>query len=571
MEDKKIFEVRNLSVEFSSGKEKTVAVDNISFSLNEGETLGIVGETGSGKSVTALSVMRLVSQAGKISSGEIIFSENGTPVNLLSLRENEMQHYRGSRIAMIFQEPMTSLNPVFTCGFQVAEALMQHRKISKTEAKKKTISLFEEVNLPDPENFFYKYPHETSGGQRQRVMIAMAISCNPKILIADEPTSSLDVTAQAKILELMKNLQQSHNISMIFISHDLGLIAEIASRVVVLNKGKIVEEGNVDAIFRSPQHFYTKGLLACRPPLDKKLKRLPVIGDFADITSEKRPVEISPEETAGKNIKLRSQPPLLSVKNLKTWFPVRKKLFGKATGYVKAVDDVSFDVFPGETLGIAGESGCGKTTLGRTILRLTEPSSGNVFFRNTELTKLRYNELRKLRSRMQIVFQDPYSSLNPRLTVGEAISEPMKVHHIYERDDERREHIFSLLKKVNMKEEHYYRYPHEFSGGQRQRICIARALALQPEFIVCDEPVSALDVSVQAQVLNLLCDLRDEFNLTCIFISHDFSVVKFISDRIAVMRSGKIEEIGEADEVYGNPKSDYTKRLIDAIPKRVSG
>ena len=575
-------EVRNLCTEFKTEEEIVKAVDGVSFTLHKGQTIGIVGESGSGKSVTSLSVMRLIqSPPGRISAGEMMFhSRSKGVIDLLKLNDKEMRSLRGNEIAMIFQEPMTSLNPVFTCGNQVMEAIMLHQKVDKKVAKEKTIDLFKLVELPRPESIFDTYPHQISGGQKQRVMIAMAMSCNPSILIADEPTTALDVTVQKTILDLMRDLQLKEEMGILFITHDLGVIAELADNVVVMYKGKIVEQGSVWDIFANPQHPYTKGLLACRPPLNKRLHWLPTVSDFmqtddagAMTESSKSVAEvtdkliITPKEREKRHLDLYAQAPLLQIKNLKTYFPISKGLFGKATEFVKAVDDVSFDVYPGETLGLVGESGCGKTTLGRTILRLVEPTSGEIIYKGTNLNKLNSDEMRNIRKDVQIIFQDPYSSLNPRITIGEAIIEPMQVHGILENDKARKARVIELLERVNMNEAHYYRYPHEFSGGQRQRICIARALALQPQFIICDESVSALDVSVQAQVLNLLNELRDEFGFTYIFISHDLSVVKFMSDRMLVMNKGKIEEMGDSDQIYSNPQTEYTKKLIGAIPK----
>lgn len=576
-----LLEVKNLQTEFRTDDGVTKAVDGISFNLNQGETIGIVGESGSGKSVTSLSVMQLISSPGKIVGGEIIFhSEKIGAVDLLKLKEKEMRTYRGNEIAMIFQEPMTSLNPVFTCGFQVMEAIILHQKVSKKIAEQKTLQLFEKVKLPNPLRILKAYPHQLSGGQKQRVMIAMAMSCNPKILIADEPTTALDVTVQSTILDLMRTLRDENAMSIIFITHDLGVIAEIADKVAVMYHGKIVEQASVEEIFQHPKHAYTKGLLACRPPLVKRLKKLPVISDFMrenangemeeiknSVDDVLRSNEISIAEIDARRETLMKQTPMLSVRNLKTYFPSKKNIFGKTKEFVKAVDDVSFDVYRGETLGLVGESGCGKTTLGRTILRLIEPTAGEIIFEKKNLCSFSEKEMRGIRSDMQIIFQDPYSSLNPRLTIGSAIMEPMNVHKIYANDKERREKTIELLQKVNMKPEHFNRYPHEFSGGQRQRVCIARTLSLNPRFIICDESVSALDVSVQAQVLNLLIQLREEFQFTYIFISHDLSVVKFMSDRMVVMNNGKIEEMGSADEIYNHPQKDYTKKLIAAIPK----
>ncbi|MGB3074399.1 MAG: ABC transporter ATP-binding protein, partial [Chitinophagales bacterium] len=533
-------------------------MNNVSFDLHHGETVGIVGESGSGKSITALSLMRLLPPAGKIANGSVYFSKiDGAPVDLLSIPDKEMRQYRGREIAMIFQEPMTSLNPVFTCGNQIMEAISLHLKLRAADAKERTLSMLNRVQLQDPNRVFHAYPHQISGGEKQRVMIAMAMSCNPRILIADEPTTSLDVTVQARILELMDSLRRENEMSMLFISHDLGVVAEVADRILVMYKGKIVEQGTVEEIFLNPQHPYTKGLLACRPLVGKKLHRLPTIFDFMSEDDEGRLTSrsqeaavlsaenvISPNEISIRLERLQQREPILSVKDLKVYFPDKKNIFGSAQSFVKAVDGVSFNVYPGETLGLVGESGCGKTTLGRCVLQLVKPISGSVIFEGKELTTLSDEEMRSVRKSLQIIFQDPYSSLNPRLTAGAAILEPMKVHELYSDEAERREKVFDLLQKVNLSSDAYNRFPHEFSGGQRQRICIARALALHPKFIVCDECVSALDVSVQAQVLNLLLQLQEEFQFTYIFISHDLSVVKFMSDRMLVMNNGKIEESG---------------------------
>ncbi len=580
-----LLKVNNLSTHFRTERGIVKAVDNVSFVLKRGETIGIVGESGSGKSVTALSIMQLIpNPPGKIAEGSIEFNhpQKGI-IDLVNLNQMEMQEERGNSISMIFQEPMTSLNPVFTCGDQVMEAIQLHQKVSKQEAKKRTIELFQKVELPRPEAIFDAYPHQISGGQKQRVMIAMAMSCNPSVLIADEPTTALDVTVQARILELMQQLRDENNMGILFITHDLGVVAEIADRVIVMYQGKIVEQGPVYEIFSNPQHPYTKGLLACRPKLDLRLKVLPVVSDFMEVDTTGKFLEkerkfssigeailfnyVSDEDIAERNSALSVLEPQLKIKNLKTWFPIKKGFFGKTVDHVKAVDDVSFDVFPGETIGLVGESGCGKTTLGRSILRLIDPTSGSIEFEGVDILALNEKELRNLRKDIQIIFQDPYSSLNPRMTIGEAIIEPMRVNNILDSDFARKKHAIELLERVNLNRKQFNRYPHEFSGGQRQRICIARALALNPKFIICDESVSALDVSVQAQVLNLLNELKEEFNFTYIFISHDLSVVKFMSDRIIVMNKGKIEEMGFAEDIYLNPKTDYTKRLIHSIPK----
>ena len=593
MEKHKLLEVKDLIVQFETESGTVTAVNKISFTLHRGETVGIVGESGSGKSVTSLSIMRLINEPpGRIAGGQILYyppsngknTEGGNPVDLLKLKEEDMRGYRGNELAMIFQEPMTSLNPVYTCGDQVMEAILTHQNVSKSAAKSQTIALFEKVKLPDPERAFRSYPHQLSGGQKQRVMIAMAMSCNPSVLIADEPTTALDVTVQKTILELMKDLQREMDAAIVFITHDLGVIAEIADRVIVMYKGSIVEENTVKNIFKNPQHPYTKSLLACRPPLGDRLRRLPVVADFMEVSKnadgsikivEKldtvahilNSVKIPTAETEMRLQNLMKNEPILQIKNLKTWYPSKKNFFGKTIEFVKAVDDVSFDVYPGETLGLVGESGCGKTTLGRTILKLAPATEGSIFYKGKDLTKLNSLEMKELRKDIQIIFQDPYSSLNPRMTIGSAIMEPMQVHNLYKNDAERKAKVIELLETVSLDAAYFNRYPHEFSGGQRQRICIARALALNPKFIICDESVSALDVSVQAQVLNLLIELRQKMDFTCIFISHDLSVVKFISDRMVVMNKGKIEEIGVADDIYNHPQKAYTQKLIEAIPK----
>lgn len=581
MVDNTLLEINNLVTTFRTPAGLFKAVNNISFQLKAGQTIGIVGESGSGKSVTSLSIMQLIpNPPGKVTDGEIFYhSKNKGRINLLTCGEKTMQQLRGNEIAMIFQEPMTSLNPVLTCGQQVMEALMLHQKLTSKEARQKTLALFEEVQLPTPEAMLTRYPHELSGGQKQRVMIAMAISCNPRVLIADEPTTALDVTVQKTILELLKKLQQRYNMGIIFITHDLGVIAELADTVMVMYKGNLVEQGPVSQIFQKASHPYTKSLLACRPPLDKRLHTLPTVKDFMEvqpdgsITEVHKPLNtavITPQQRLAQHEALYRGNKILEIKNLCTWYPAKKSLFGKVQSYTKALDDVSFDVYEGETLGLVGESGCGKTTLGRTILKLAKASSGEVLYHQQNILLLSENDFRQHRKNMQIIFQDPYSSLNPRLTIGQAITEPMQVHQLYDNRAQRVEKAMSLLKKVGLEEKHFHRYPHEFSGGQRQRVCIARALALNPKFIICDESVSALDVSVQAQVLNLLNDLKKEFRFTYIFISHDLSVVKFMSDRMVVMQKGKIEEMGDTDAIYNNPQSPYTKRLIDSIPKLTS-
>ncbi len=588
----KILQVKNLEVAFRSDIGMVKALKNINFDIHQGETLGIVGESGSGKSVTSLAVMGLIpNPPGKITAGEIIFeSKQFGRVNLLEIPQREMREIRGKEIAMIFQEPMSSLNPVYTCGNQVMEAILLHEKnekggtISRKDAKKRTIELFKKVRLPEPERKFNTYPHEISGGQKQRVMIAMALSCNPSLLIADEPTTALDVTVQKTILDLLNILREQNDTSIMFITHDLGVIAEIAERVMVMYKGQIMESGDVWDIFDDPKHPYTKGLLACRPRLDIKMKILPTVKDFMEVNEQGEIIEksdhkyasvgeallfnfLTEEDIQERNEELAKKEPILRIEQLKTYFPIRKGVFNRSTEYVKAVDGVSFEVYPGETVGLVGESGCGKTTLGRTILRLVEPTSGDIFFEGVRINDLNKKELRTLRRDMQIVFQDPYSALNPRISIGEAILEPMRLHGVLENNKQRKERVAELLETVGLSPDYRNRYPHEFSGGQRQRIAIARTLSLNPKFIIADESVSALDVSVQAQVLNLLNDLKEKFNLTYIFISHDLSVVKFISDRIVVMNKGKIEEIDYAEDIYEHQQTEYTRQLIEAIPK----
>ncbi len=569
-----ILKVDDFSLELRRDEEWKQILHHVSFSLKKGETVGIVGESGSGKSVTALSVMRLLnSNTSRFTSGSIVFQDNGHEINLLTASEQQMRSIRGARIAMIFQEPMTSLNPVIKCGEQVTEAILLHQKITKKEAYDKVIELFKEVMLPRPEKIFDSYPHELSGGQKQRVMIAMAMSCNPDILIADEPTTALDVTVQKNILELIRSLQQRYGMSAIFITHDLGVVAEIAEKVVVLYKGKIVEAGMIQEIFRNPQHPYTQGLLACRPPLDIRPRRLSTVDDYMKSSEEHKTVVqdvVSATERQTYHHRLYAESPLISISHLYKDYPIRKRKLFERQEYVHAVQDVSLDVFEGETLGLVGESGCGKSTLGRSMIRLIEPTSGSVYYKGINLPQLSGREMMKLRKDLQIILQDPYSSLNQRITIGSAIMEPMQVHRLYTNDKERKKRAIELLERVSLDESHFYRYPHEFSGGQRQRISIARALAVNPRFIICDESVSALDVSVQAQVLNLLNELKQEYHLTYIFISHDLSVVKYMSDRMAVMQNGVIVEMNEADQLYAHPQTDYTKKLIGAIPKGIN-
>ena len=598
-----ILKLESLRTYFHTDIGVVKAVDDLNVQVMPGQTLGIVGESGSGKSVTSLTVMRLLPpRTARIEEGsKVIFAGQ----DLVDATDADMRKIRGADISMIFQEPMTSLNPVYTTGNQVMEAILLHQDVTEEQAKIQTIDLFREVGIPNPEERIHMYPHEMSGGQKQRVMIAMALSCNPKLLIADEPTTALDVTIQAQILDLMRKLRDERNMGMIFITHDLGVIAEIADEVAVMYRGKLVEYGDVKSIFTNSKHPYTKGLLACRPKLDSTDKRLPTVPDFMDTiyhedgsyTVKEKILEEGWLEKMAKEGRERylyplsklaglgfsgneedyregtmfvpdDEKPLLSVHDLQMHFPIKKGLFGSVVDHVKAVDGVSFNIYRGQTLGLVGESGCGKTTTGRAIMRLIDPTGGKVIFDGVDITTMSQRALRSYRKKFQIIFQDPYGSLNPRKTIEGTIMEPMDVHGLGSSYGERRNMVLDLLEKVGLPGKQYLnRYPHEFSGGQRQRICIARSLAVKPELIICDESVSALDVSVQAQVLNLLKDLQLEFGLTYIFISHDLSVVKFMSDMMAVMNGGKFVEFGPSESIYANPKEDYTKRLISSIPR----
>ena len=560
MNKQALLSVKNLTISFKREKEFIPVVHQLSYELYENEILGIVGESGSGKSVSSLAIMGLLPKGiSQISEGSIALEGN----DLTSISEKKFQQIRGNEIAMIFQEPMSSLNPSMKCGPQVAEILHQHTSLTSKEIKQEVLSLFEKVKLPNPEELFSKYPHQISGGQKQRVMIAMAIACKPKILIADEPTTALDVTVQKEIIHLLKELQAETKMSILFISHDLSLISEIANRVLVMYKGEIVEQGIAKVIFENPKHKYTQALIASRPSLDFRLKRLPTIQDFLE---EKTVNEvISETERKQAQSKIYAQLPLLEVINVEKEYFSTMGLFGKKVGF-KAVQDVSFKIYEGETVGLVGESGCGKSTLGNAILQLDKSTAGQIIYKGKDITHLNNSEIRKFRKEIQIIFQDPYSSLNPRIPVGKAIMEPMQVHGLYANDKERKAKTIEILERVGLGESFFNRYPHEFSGGQRQRIGIARTIALQPKLIVCDESVSALDISVQAQVLNLLNELKENFGFTYIFISHDLAVVKYMSDQVLVMNKGKIEEIDDADEIYANPKTEYTKKLIAAIP-----
>jgi len=566
-----LLEIQNLSVDFISESGTTPAVKNISLSVKKGEILALVGESGSGKSVTSLSILQLLPKPpAHYPQGKILFTENEKTIDLLTLQHGQLRSIRGNKISMIFQEPMTSLNPVIKCGEQVMEALLVHKRLSRSEARQQTIEWFRKVKLPSPEKLVDRYPHQLSGGQKQRVMIAMAMICQPQLLICDEPTTALDVTVQKTILQLIKELQQEQNMGVIFITHDLGVVAEIADRVAIMYKGEIVEEGTTQTIFKNASHPYTKALIACRPALHPKNERLPTVSDFLGKNTGDRiqePGEIQQKFDSKKIPAVNSTDLVMQVKNLTVQFPNKTSLFGKPLSFVTAVNNVSFDIYKNETLGLVGESGCGKTTLGRTLLRLIEPTSGKIIYNGTDITQLSAQQVKSLRKDVQLVFQDPYSSLNPRLTIESAIAEPMLVAGMQPSATERKKRVAELLEKVSLPSSMMNRYPHEFSGGQRQRIVIARALSLNPDFLVCDESVSALDVSVQAQVLNLLNDLKKDLGLTLLFISHDLSVVRYMCDRIMVMQAGKIVESGAAEDVYFRPQSHYTQSLIEAIPQ----
>jgi len=618
-----LVKVEGLKTYFHTEDETVRAVDGVDLEIYRGETLGVVGESGSGKSVTAYSILRLIPEGqGEIVDGKILwYGEGGDPIDLTKLPIESMPDFRGDEVAMIFQEPMTSLNPVFKCGWQVAESIRQHKGVDKEAAWKRATELLDEVGIPMPERRMNQFPHELSGGMKQRVMIAMALACDPKLLICDEPTTALDVTIQKQILQLIERLQKERDMAVLFITHDLGVIAEITDTVAVVcpgetlrtfykgtemehttdygRGGQIVEFGNVQSIFKNPQHPYTKGLVRCRPTLESRSERLPTIDDF--LRAEKQGITLDARdpnlniEYPGKAETRREDKPgfgdtLLELENVRTWFPIHAGVFQRVVDHTKAVDDVSLTITRGMTLGLVGESGCGKTTLGRTILRLEEPQAGSrMRYEGRELTEMSFHEMREMRRKMQIIFQDPYSSLNPRLSIVEALTEPMKLHGLHGDADGRRQEAGRLLERVGLKRSHLDRYPHEFSGGQRQRICVARTLAVEPEFVICDEAVSALDVSIQAGVINLLLDLQDEMGLTYIFISHDLGVVKYVSDVVAVMcpdrtmadlfegeerkrllernRGGHIVEMKEAEALYENPEHPYTRKLLAAIPK----
>tara|TARA_B100000795_G_scaffold42353_1_gene27732 strand:+ start:5797 stop:7485 length:1689 start_codon:yes stop_codon:yes gene_type:complete len=562
MATKKILDVSGLNISFGKNKKTTTVVNSIDFSLYENEILAIVGESGSGKSVTSKAIMGLLSDKNTHIKGHIEFEQT----SLLSISPKEFAGLRGNDIAMIFQEPMSALNPSLTCGFQVAEILLHHNKVTASQVKKEVLQLFEKVKLPRPQDIYTSYPHQISGGQMQRVIIAMAIACKPKILIADEPTTALDVTVQKEILQLLKDLQKQTGMSVLFISHDLALVCELADRVVVMYKGSIIEKGSVKEIFEAPKMPYTKALLASRPTLDVRYKILPTIASIAD--NSFTPKSISAQQRAKKHQKIYTKTPLLRVENIAKSYFSKVGFFGQ-TQEIKAVNGVSFDVFEGETLGLVGESGCGKSTLGKVILQLEKATKGAIFYKGKEITSLKSKDLRSLRKDIQLIFQDPYASLNPRKIIGEAIMEPMEVHDIGGSKKQQKEKAMKLLSRVGLESSYFHRYPHELSGGQRQRVGIARTIAMEPKLVICDESVSALDISVQAQVLNLLNELKEDFGFTYIFISHDLAVVKYMADQLLVMNQGAIEELGDADEIYANPVKKYTKKLIDSIPKGI--
>ena len=555
-----LLQYSHVSISFLNQKEWKKVLFETSFSVLPNEILGIVGESGSGKSITSLAAMGLLPEDKTKIEGSIKFKQQ----EIKDLTDKQWQQIRGKSIAMIFQEPMSSLNPSMKCGEQVAEILKQHTSLTSTQIKQEVISLFNKVKLPLPDVTYSKYPHQLSGGQKQRVMIAMAIACKPDLLIADEPTTALDVTVQKEIILLLKELQKETKMSIIFITHDLSLLSEIADRVLVMFRGELVEHGAAKEIFNNPQQTYTKALIASRPSLDVRLKRLPTIQDFLEnkVIEE----EVTSIQRKQNQEKLYGQSPLLEIINVEKEYFNTVGFFGKKQSF-KAVNNVSFKIYEGETVGLVGESGCGKSTLGNTILQLDKATAGKIIYKGKDITNCSKTDLKVLRKEIQIIFQDPYSSLNPRLTVGRAIMEPMQVHKLYKNDKERKAKTIEILERVGLGEEHFDRYPHEFSGGQRQRVGIARTIALQPKVIVCDESVSALDISVQAQVLNLLNELKENFGFTYIFISHDLAVVKYFSDQVLVMNKGKIEEMADADEIYANPQKEYTKKLINAIPK----
>ena len=556
----------NLTIKFG----ENVALQKLSLSLQQGESLGFVGESGSGKSITALALMGLLPRNAKIVEGNAILSlpESNRKIDLINISEKEHRPLRGKHLSMVFQEPMTSLNPSMRCGNQVCEAIILHQKVSQSKATEICLTLFKEMQLPSPQKIFRSYPHELSGGQKQRVVIAIALAGNPSILIADEPTTALDVTVQKEIVLLLKSLVTKRGLGLLFISHDLGVISQVSNRVIVLKQGQMVEEGTCENIFDSPKHPYTKGLLMCRPPLNARPQKLVTVSDFTSSNGKESEIEENLfEKRIEQNKKIYAASPIIEVQNAVVEYTLKRNILGKPSQTFRAVNQVNIKLYPGETLGLVGESGCGKSSLGRAIIGLTQTGNGTISFLGKDVRKMKRSEIARFRKQVQLIFQDPYSSLNPRHTIGEAIMEPIRVHKLAKTEKEIKEKALALIEKVSLPSESFYRYPHEFSGGQRQRVAIARALALEPKVIICDEMVSALDVSVQAQILNLLNQLKTDFGLTYIFISHDLSVVKYMSNRVIIMKSGEMVEYGDSDEVFSNPQTEYTKNLIDSIPK----
>lgn len=559
-------EIKKLSIAFPQAQGQKVVVDELCLRIPQGKTVGLVGESGSGKSMTSLAIMQLLDKKAQITDGQILLQlKDNEKEDLIQVDESLLRKLRGNKISMIFQEPMSALNPVMKCGKQVAEILEIHTHFNQKDLKKKVLEMMMAVQLPDVERIYKSYPHELSGGQKQRLMIAMAMANEPELLIADEPTTALDVSVQKTILDLIKDLKKQYHTSVLFITHDLGLIAEIADEIAVMYQGKLVESGKVDQVLKHPKHKYTKALMACRPPLDKRPRYLPSVSDFLNQEEEPKIEYISEEERSENHKVLYAQEAILKIEKLLVSFPLKKNFRGKITQKFEAVKAVGFELYPGETLGLVGESGCGKTSLSRALLGLKDSESGHIWWKGQDILSFKASEWRKFRQKMQIIFQDPYGSLNPSIPIGLAVMEPMIVHLNMPKMEAQKEALL-LLEKTGIHADQFYNYPSEFSGGQRQRISIARALAMKPEIIICDESVSALDVSVQAQILNLLNQLKEEYLLSYLFISHDLSVVKYMSDRIMVMKDGKLEEIEEADHLYKNPKSDYTKMLISSIP-----
>jgi peptide/nickel transport system ATP-binding protein len=545
--------ITQLSIAFSQQEKTISAVKNLDLVLNEGDVMAIVGESGSGKSVSMLALLKLLNQNAQIKGQANFFLHEEKQIDLIKASPSEIKAIRGKHIGMIFQEPMSSLNPSMRCGNQVAESFVLHENLTKGEAKKQTLALFEKVQLDNPDRIFNSYPHQISGGQKQRVMIAMALAAKPKLLICDEPTTALDVTVQHAILELLAQLKAEYQLSMIFISHDLNLVKKIANKVIVMKEGNMVESGTINEIFETPNAAYTKGLLACRPTLNTNTHRLPTVKDF---------IENTHIENRVKTESIISEIPFFEINNLEVWFPNNTNIWGKTTSWTKAVDGVDFNIYQGESLGILGESGCGKTTLGRALLKLTPSTKGNILWKNKAFSSMSKADLKDFRKSVQMIFQDPYSSLNPMMRIGDAIVEPMIYYNLGQNKAEMQQKAIHLLEIVGLKPDHYRNYPHQLSGGQRQRVGIARALAVSPEFIVCDESVSALDVSVQAQVINLLLDLKEQFGLTYLFISHDMSLVKYFCDRIGVMNGGKFIETQKSNDLFLHPKESYTRGLI---------